>query len=99
MLSTRTHAFSCPCPGTYSTQTVTPDADASDKKLKADGIQNVTLRTLLMKGDYFLGAALANAYTKLVLRYKDLVGDGSPEANKAVGQVRFRELGFVRRVN
>jgi hypothetical protein len=42
---------------------------------------------LLIDGDFFLGSSLANALTKLLLRFSGLAELGSPESNEELAKV------------
>ena len=49
-----------------------------------------SLRGLLASGDSFVASVLANALTKLDLRFMQAVGVGTPRANEEVAKVRRR---------
>lgn len=74
--------------GTYATQsaaaTVKPDSKAASNEKKSN--TNSALRTLLIDGDYFLSSSLANAITKLLLRYSAVVGLGSTYSNEEIAK-------------
>ncbi|KND03510.1 coatomer subunit beta [Spizellomyces punctatus DAOM BR117] len=62
--------------GTYATESAF-SSKATDKA-KLDAVKAAykpPLRALLLNGDYFLGAVLSTALTKLVLRYAEINGD------------------------
>ncbi|KAM6498891.1 coatomer protein [Amanita muscaria] len=60
--------------GTYATETVY--SNVSTARLEAvKAAAKPPLRTLILGGDFFTGASLANALTKLVLRFAEKAGD------------------------
>lgn len=66
--------------GTYATQTALTSA-ADEETLGADGIP--TLRKLMLKGNYLLGAAAAVALMKMVLRMRRERGADDAQVKKA----------------
>ena len=54
------------------------------------------LRTLLLNGDYLLGSVLANTYAKLVLRFAQLVGLGTPESNEEIARALFFAVSLLK---
>ncbi|KAI0307627.1 coatomer beta subunit [Multifurca ochricompacta] len=68
--------------GTYATETAySSTASARLEAVKA--ANKPPLRTLLLGGDFFTGAVLATALTKLVLRFSDLSPDKKANALRA----------------
>ena len=65
--------------GTYASQSAVSTAVTSAVN---DSSPSSPLRSLLLHGDFFLAACLAATVTKLVLRYNQIVGPSSEEANK-----------------
>jgi hypothetical protein len=54
------------------------------------------LRALLLGGDFFLGAVIAAALTKLQLRLRALGGVGAAEANAAAGRAMLAIVSMLR---
>jgi coatomer subunit beta len=54
------------------------------------------LRTLLLGGDYLLGSVLANALAKLSLRYANVAGLGTPEANEEIARALLFAVSLLR---
>eukprot|EP00455_Lapot_gusevi_P002489 TRINITY_DN109_c0_g1_i4.p1 TRINITY_DN109_c0_g1~~TRINITY_DN109_c0_g1_i4.p1 ORF type:complete len:621 (-),score=251.77 TRINITY_DN109_c0_g1_i4:95-1957(-) len=57
-----------------------------EKEEKEKPAGDVSLRSLLLSGDYYLATVLANSYTKLVLRFAEVVGLGVPETNRKLAE-------------
>ena len=75
--------------GTYASQsaasTFVPAAAPVNASSDASSSSS-PLRSLLLHGDFFLGATLAATMTKLVLRYSQQVGFGSKDSNREIAQ-------------
>ena len=74
--------------GTYATQTI-----ASEKK-KTKEEEESNLRSLLLAGDFFLGAVVCTALTKMVLRHQELAEPA--EHNKRVAEVMLLCCSVIR---
>lgn len=73
--------------GTYASQSASterPDQSA------AGGAPAQSIRAFIIDGNYFLASCLANALTKMLLRFATLVGYGSPESNQQIAKVGSR---------
>jgi len=74
--------------GTYASQSsVAADTTATAAAAAASAAAGPTLRTLIVGGDYFLGACLGCAVTKLMLRFVENAGataESSEEVGKAI---------------
>ncbi|KAK9833410.1 hypothetical protein WJX81_002667 [Elliptochloris bilobata] len=70
--------------GSYASQTALADTFAGATALGAAAAPN--LRTLLLAGDFFLGAVVAGALTKLLLRMRELPGVATALANRATAE-------------
>jgi coatomer subunit beta len=71
--------------GTYAQQSAYESVDHGEKSSEVEGLEQLTLRTLLLRGDFYLGAAIANSLTKLALAFSNTVGNKNPVAvNKQV---------------
>jgi coatomer subunit beta len=78
--------------GTYATQSAFISTNPTDKKT-LNGVTNdrnrqPSLRTFLLDGDFFIGAALATSLCKLVIRYIDFEGD-STKQNRFCAEAMF----------
>ncbi len=83
--------------GTYATQSAIATVAAAaeekrDEKKKSGGssggggVKDSWLRTLLLRGDYYLAGCFANTFTKLLLRYNNMTGPATPEAAEEIGK-------------
>ena len=72
--------------GTYASQSAASSAPAAVAVTAAASTSNTdpALRTLLIHGEYFLAGCLAVTFTKLVLRFTALAGQGSDESNREI---------------
>ena len=71
--------------GTYASQSAASSAPATVIPATAaasTSSSDPALRTLLIHGEYFLAGCLAVTFTKLVLRFTALAGQGSDESNR-----------------
>jgi hypothetical protein len=69
--------------GTYATQSaVAEKAPATDKASLVP--KAVTLRSLLLGGDYYLGTALSSCLTKLLMRLRQVMPDSHHEVAKGL---------------
>ncbi len=78
--------------GTYATQSAFISPTPADKKT-INGVTNdrnrqPSLRTFLLDGDFFIGAALSTSLCKLVIRYIDLEAD-STKQNRFCAEAMF----------
>eukprot|EP01083_Nonionella_stella_P215806 776371_1 len=71
--------------GTYATQGPGDQLEARQAQA-ASGSEEVTLRSLVVGGDYFLATAVANAFTKLVLRFAEFCGFETAESHKQIAE-------------
>ncbi|KAE8731642.1 Coatomer subunit beta-1 [Hibiscus syriacus] len=71
--------------GTYATQSAASETAFSAPKVVQGSLASGNLRSLLLTGDFFLGAVVACTLTKLVLRLQE-VQPSKVEANKATTQ-------------
>lgn len=78
--------------GTYATQSAFITAASGDKKtvngLANDRNRQPSLRTFLLDGDFFIGAALATSLCKLVIRYMALESDAAKQ-NRFCAEAMF----------
>jgi len=70
--------------GTYAQQSAV--IEKADVKTAAAIINQTTVRSLLLSGDYFLATSLANCMTKLLLRFCTVFGYGTPESNAEIAK-------------
>ena len=80
--------------GTYASQSAASTAVAPSAT--SDGVAASPLRSLLLHGDFFLGACLAATLTKLVLRYNEAIGPASEEANKETASALLLLVSILR---
>ena len=78
--------------GTYATQSAFITTNPADKKT-LNGVTNdrnrqPSLRTFLLDGDFFIGAALATSLCKLVIRYIEFEGDATKQ-NRFCAEAMF----------
>ncbi|KAJ9702159.1 hypothetical protein PVL29_004074 [Vitis rotundifolia] len=71
--------------GTYATQSAASETAFSPPTLVQGSLSSGNLRSLLLTGDFFLGAVVACTLTKLVLRLEE-VQPSKAEVNKASSQ-------------
>lgn len=71
--------------GTYATQSAASETAFSPPTVVQGSLASGNLRSLLLTGDFFLGAVVATTSTKLVLRLEE-VQPSKVEVNKAVSQ-------------
>jgi coatomer subunit beta len=71
--------------GTYAQQSAYEVVDHSEKKVGGVEVNQNTLRGYLLRGDFYLGAAIANALTKLSLRASSLANSPA-ESNKEIAR-------------
>ena len=71
--------------GTYATQSAASETTFSTPAVVQGSVTSGNLRTLLLTGDFFLGAVVACTLTKLVLRLEE-VQPSKTEVNKTVTQ-------------
>lgn len=71
--------------GTYATQSAASETAFSPPTLVQGSLSSGNLRSLLLTGDFFLGAVVACTLTKLVLRLEE-VQPSKSEVNKASSQ-------------
>jgi coatomer subunit beta len=78
--------------GTYATQSAFISTNPTDKKtlngLPNDRNRQASLRTFLLDGDFFIGAALATSLCKLVIRYMNSEQD-STKQNRFCAEAMF----------
>ncbi|CAF3966090.1 unnamed protein product [Rotaria sordida] len=78
--------------GTYATQSAFMSTNAMDKKTlngpANDRNRQPSLRTFLLDGDFFIGAALSTSLCKLVIRYMNLEND-SIKQNRFCAEAMF----------
>ena len=78
--------------GTYATQSAFTSSSNSEKKSltgsSADSKRQPSIRTFLLDGDFFIGAALATSLCKLVIRYISLEND-STKQNRFCAEAMF----------
>jgi coatomer subunit beta len=78
--------------GTYATQSAFISTNPADKKtpngLINDRNRQASLRTFLLDGDFFIGAALATSLCKLVIRYMEYEYD-STKQNRFCAEAMF----------
>lgn len=73
--------------GTYATQSAASESVTSPTALVQESLASQgNLRSLLLSGDFFLGAVIASTLTKLILRL-EVVQPSKIEVNKATAQV------------
>eukprot|EP01137_Pigoraptor_chileana_P025983 Opistho-2@96307 len=71
--------------GSYASQSALTSSSRTTESKVAE--ERPSLRTLLIAGDFFLGAVLSAALVKLSLRYTQLLGaDGAKRANKVAAE-------------
>lgn len=73
--------------GTYA-QSSSVDLPTKSQTSAVSGskFQTVNLRTFLLEGDFYLGTAIANALTKLTLRFAERNGFGSQSSNYEIAR-------------
>lgn len=80
--------------GTYATQSAAASSAAPSLTSVAVG-SSANLRTILLTGDFFLGAVVASTLTKLMLRYED-VQENQVAANRAEADVLLYMVSMLR---
>lgn len=81
--------------GTYASQSASaaaPEAAAA----AADSTPGTSLRSLLMNGDYFIGACLSCAMTKLAIRFSEANGVGTAETNEEFAKTMLMLVSIIR---
>ncbi|KAL1831454.1 hypothetical protein DCAR_0101429 [Daucus carota subsp. sativus] len=71
--------------GTYATQSAASETAFSPPTVVQGSLSSGNLRSLLLSGDFFLGAVVSCTLTKLILRYEE-VQSSKVEVNKASTQ-------------
>ena len=79
--------------GTYASQSAASTLTSANA---SDSSNDSPLRSLLLHGDFFLGACLAATLTKLVLRYNEVIGGTSEEANKETASALLLLVSILR---
>ncbi|KAJ1920904.1 coatomer subunit beta [Tieghemiomyces parasiticus] len=83
--------------GTYASESsLGGSATALEPRAGAAGGQRPCIRTLLLKGDFFLGTALANTLVKLVIRLREVVGAEPALLNARRAEAMLIMTGMVR---
>ncbi|ORZ25241.1 adaptin N terminal region-domain-containing protein [Absidia repens] len=63
--------------GTYATESAYTEPSAASRLDSVKSATKPPLRSLILKGDYYLGSVLATTLTKLALRYSKVVSDST----------------------
>lgn len=58
--------------GTYATETAFAEDTTTSKKTKEKSLSKTPLRSLILSGDFYLGAVLASTFVKLILRLTEI---------------------------
>jgi coatomer subunit beta len=84
--------------GSYATQTAIPGEPAMSPLVNGNGnsASAPSLRSMLLAGDFFLGAVLSSAFTKMVLRLQSLNEMPTPAFNRLAAELMLIVAGVLR---
>ena len=83
--------------GSYATQTAIPGEPAvTSAASTANGGTGPSLRSMLLAGDFFLGAVLAAAFTKMLLRLRSNGDMPKPALNRLTAELMLTVAGVLR---
>ncbi len=82
--------------GSYATQTAIPGEPAASPLATANGNAAPSLRSMLLAGDFFLGAVLSSAFTKMLLRLQSLGEMPTPAFNRLTAELMLIVAGVLR---